>query len=325
MALQTELETSHSFGKIVGKSEKMQHLFTQIQTAAAGDITVLIQGETGTGKELVARSIHHNSPRKTGPFVAVNCAAIPDGLIESELFGHERGAFTGAIEQRIGKFEQANTGTLFLDEIGDMPPALQAKLLRVLEEREFQKVGGTRTISIDIRVLTATHRDLADAVEKGDFRLDLYHRLATFHIGIPPLRERREDIPILAYHFLTKSAAAAEKSIRAISTDALQALTQHNFPGNVRELKNAIESAVLFETTDLLQPQSLLLHQTRGGSQPATSDPMDTTTILPLEEVERRAIIHALKVTNNNISHTAHALGIDRTTLYRKLKKYDLL
>ena len=324
MALQTELETNHSFGEIIGKQKKMQHLFTEIQTAAAGDITVLIQGETGTGKELVARSIHGNSQRKAGPFVAINCAAIPAELIESELFGHERGAFTGATKRRIGKLEQANTGTLFLDEIGDMPPALQAKLLRVLEEREFQRIGGTKTISIDIRVLTATHRDLANAAEKNAFRLDLYHRLAAFTIVIPPLRERREDIPILAHHFLKRYAAAAGKSIRAISTDTLHVLAQHDFSGNVRELKNAIESAVLYETTDLLQPQSLPSHLTQEGSQAATSSPTDTTVILPLDEVERRAIVHALKVMDNDIPDAARALGIGRSTLYRKLKKYNL-
>jgi transcriptional regulator with PAS, ATPase and Fis domain len=325
MALQNKLEMNHSFGEIIGKTEKMQHLFTQIQTAAAGDITVLIQGETGTGKELVARSIHDNSPRKTGPFVAVNCAAIPEGLVESELFGHERGAFTSAYQPRIGQFEQANTGTLFLDEIGDMPPVLQAKVLRVLEAREFQRIGGTKTISIDVRVLTATHRDLADAATKDAFRLDLYHRLAAFTIEIPPLRKRGEDIPILADHFLKRYAAAAGKSIRAISLDALHMLTQHDFPGNVRELKNAIESAVLSETTDQLQPQSLPSHLTQEGSQVATGGSTDTTVILPLDEVERRALVHALKVTDNNTSDAARALGIGRTTLYRKLKKYNLL
>lgn len=325
MTLHTELETNHSFGEIIGKSEKMQHLFTQIQTAAAADITVLIQGETGTGKELVAKSIHDNSPRKAGPLVAVNCAAIPAELIESELFGHERGAFTGAAKRRIGKFEQANTGTLFLDEIGDMPPALQTKLLRVLQEREFQRIGGRKTISTDIRVLTATHRDLADAATKDAFRLDLYHRLAAFIIVIPPLRERREDIPILADHFLKRYATAAEKPIRAISADALQVLAQHAFPGDVRELKNAIESAVLFETTDQLQPQSLPSHLTQEDSQDATGSPTDATVILPLDEVERRAIVHALKVTDNNIPDAAQALGIGRSTLYRKLKEYNLL
>ncbi len=325
MALRTELEANHSFGEIIGKNKKMQHLFTQIQTAAAGTVTVLIQGETGTGKELVARSIHDNSPRKIGPFVAINCAAIPAELIESELFGHERGAFTGAIAQQIGKFEQANTGTLFLDEIGDMPPALQAKLLRVLEEREFQRIGGTKTISIDIRVLTATHRDLADPAKKDAFRSDLYYRLAAFTIRIPPLRERREDIAILAHHFLKRYATAAEKTIRTISTDALQMLKQHDFPGNVRELKNAIESAVLSETTDLLQPQSLPSYLTQEGTQATTEGSADTTTILPLDEVERRAIVRALKVTGGNMSDAAQRLGIGRNTLYRKLEKYNLL
>ena len=199
MALQTELETSHSFGEIIGKTEKMQHLFTQIQTAATGTITVLIQGETGTGKELVAKAIHANSPRKADPFVAINCAAIPAELIENELFGHEPGAFTGANEQQIGKFEHTHTGTLFLDEIGDMPLTLQAKLLRVLEEREFQRIGGTGTIPVDIRVLAATNRDLGNAIREGYFRKDLYYRLAAFPIVVPPLRERREDIPIRTY------------------------------------------------------------------------------------------------------------------------------
>ena len=325
MALQNELEVNHSVGEIIGKSKKMQHVFTEIQTAAAGAISVLIQGETGTGKELIAKAIHDHSQRKAGPFVAFNCAAIPTELIEGQLFGNERGAFTGANQQRIGYFEQADTGTLFLDEIGDMPLTLQTKLLRVLQEREFQRLGGTSTISVDIRVLAATNQDLEEAIRDGYFREDLYHRLAAFPIAVPPLRDRREDIPILADHFLKRYAAAAEKSIRDISTDALQMLIQYDFPGNVRELENIIERAVLYETTDLLQPESLLFHQTRGGSQVATSSPTDTTTILPLDEVERRAIIHALKVTDNNIPNAARALGIDRSTLYRKLKKYNLL
>ena len=324
MALQNELEINHSFGEIVGKSKKIQHVFTEIQIAAAGDISVLIQGETGTGKELIAKAIHDNSPRNAGPFVAFNCAAIPTELIEGELFGNERGAFTGANEHRIGYFEQADTGTLFLDEIGDMPLILQAKLLRVLQEREFQSLGGTSTTSINIRVLAATNQDLENAIRDGYFREDLYHRLAAFPIKVPPLRDRREDIPILADHFLKRYAEASEKSIRDISTDALQMLMQHDFPGNVRELENAIERAVLYETTDRLQSQSLLLHQMQERSQPPTSSPMDTTVILPLDEVERRAIIHALKVTDNNVPDAAEALGIGRSTLYRKLKKYNL-
>ena len=320
----TKLETNHFFGEIIGKTEKMQHVFTQIQTAAAADISVLIQGETGTGKELIAKLIHDSSRGKEGPFVAINCAAIPTELIEGELFGNEPGAFTGAIARRIGYFEQADTGTLFLDEIGDMPLILQAKLLRVLQEREFQRLGGTSTIAIDIRVLAATNQGLEDAIKEGYFREDLYHRLAAFPITVPSLRDRREDIPILADHFLKKYAAAAEKPIRDISTDALQMLMQHDFPGNVRELENAVEKAVLYETTDLLQPQSLLLHQTQERSQSAASSPTGATTILPLDEVERRAIVHALKVTDNNVPAAAQALGIGRSTLYRKLKEYNL-
>ena len=325
MALRTELEANHSFGEIIGKNKKMQHLFTQIQTAAAGTVTVLIQGETGTGKELVARSIHDNSPRKIGPFVAINCAAIPAELIESELFGHERGAFTGANERRIGYFEQANTGTLFLDEIGDMPLTLQAKLLRALQQRELQRIGGTSNISIDIRILAATNQDLENAIREGYFREDLYHRLAVFPITVPPLRERREDIPILAHHFLKKIAAAAEKPIRDISTDALQMLMQQDFPGNVRELENTIKRAVLYEKTDRLQPQSLPSYLTQEGSQATTEGSADTTVILPLDEVEQNAIVHALKVTGGNMSDAAQGLGIGRNTLYRKLEKYNLL
>lgn len=325
MSLRSELEKNYAFGEIIGKSKKMQQLFTLIQTATEGNITVLIQGESGTGKELVAKSIHYNSPRKSGPFVAVNCAAIPETLIESELFGHERGAFTGASARRIGKFEEANKGTLFLDEIGDMQPELQAKLLRVLQDYQFQRVGGTSTISTDIRVLTATNQDLADAIERGDFRMDLYYRIAAFRIVIPPLRERPEDIPILANHFLKKFAAITGKTILAISADTLQTLMKYDFPGNVRELENAIESAVLVETTDLLQRRSLPLHLLQAMPQTDAGEPTDTDVILPLDEVERRTIQHALEVIDNNVSRAARALGIDRSTLHRKLKKYQML
>ena len=320
MSLRAELEKTYAFGEIIGKSQQMQALFTQIQTASEGTISVLIQGESGTGKELVAKSIHYNSPRKVGPFVAVNCAAIPENLIESELFGHERGAFTGASARRIGKFEQAHTGTLFLDEIGDMQPALQAKLLRVLQERQFQRVGGTRNISTDIRVLTATNRDLDTAIENGDFRTDLYYRIAAFQIVIPPLRTRPEDIPILANHFLKKYAATAEKSIHAISADALQVLMQYNFPGNVRELENAIESAVLLETTNILQQRSLPMSLLQAAA--STTDPAG---ILRLDAIERNTIRHALELSDDNISRAAEALGINRSTLHRKLKKYNLI
>lgn len=324
MSLRAQLETTYSFDEIVGKSEKMQHLYTRIQRATEGNITVLIHGESGTGKELVAKAIHYNSPRKAGPFIAINCAAIPEALIESELFGHERGAFTGALTRQIGKFEQANTGTLFLDEIGDMQLPLQAKLLRVLQERQFQRVGGTTNISTDIRVLTATSQDLAAAIKNDTFREDLYYRVAGFPITVPPLRERTEDIPLLANHFLKKYAEAAEKAIHAISPDALHVLMQYDFPGNVRELENTIESAVLMEATDLLQPSSLPWHLLQTILQPTTDNTSsEAPLILPLDEVERRTLVHALEVTGNNISRAAEALGINRSTLHRKLKKYS--
>ena len=324
LRLRTELETTYSFGEIVGKSKSMQQTFALMQRAAASDITVLISGESGTGKELVANAIHFNSPRKAAPFVTVNCAAIPETLIESELFGHERGAFTGATTKRIGKFEHANQGTIFLDEIGDMELALQAKLLRVLQERRVQRVGSTDSIPIDIRVLTATNQDLEAAVEAGAFRKDLFYRISTFPIVVPPLKDRREDIPLLASHFLNKYAEKATKSIKAISPDFLRLLMQHNFPGNVRELENIVEHAVLLETTELLQPSSLPSRILSMISSQPVSFPPDSTEILPLEEVERQTLAHALKIMDNNVTKAAQALNIDRSTLYRKLKLYEL-
>ena len=324
LRLRTELETTYSFGEIVGKSQNMQQMFALMQRATESDITVLISGESGTGKELVARAIHFNSTRKAGPFVTVNCAAIPETLIESELFGHERGAFTGATAQRIGKFEDANRGTIFLDEIGDMELALQAKLLRVLQERQVQRVGGTTNIPVDIRVLTATNQNLEAAVEAGTFRKDLFYRIAAFPIVVPPLKDRREDIPLLANHFLKRYAEKVKKTIKAISADVLRLLMQHDFPGNVRELENIIERAVLLETTELLQPTNLPSQILSMLSSQPVSLPPDSTEVLPFEEVERQTLAHALKVMDNNVTKAAEALKIDRSTLYRKLKLYQL-
>ena len=323
LRLRTELETTYSFAGMVGTSVSMQQVYALMKQAAESDITVLIRGESGTGKELVARSFHFNSSRKEGPFLALNCAAIPETLIESELFGHEQGAFTGATHRNLGAFERAKGGTILLDEIGDMKPALQAKLLRVLQEREIQRVGGTVTIPVDVRVIAATNKNLEDAVKAGEFREDLFYRITAFPIVLPPLRKRREDIPVLAKHFLKKHTASSDKSISGISTAALRLLLQYDWPGNVRELENAIERAVLLETTDVLQahnlpPQLLPLR----ASQNDSSEP---TTVRPLAEVERQALIHALKVQANNVTQTAQALGISRATLYRKLKKYNLL
>ena len=321
LRLRTELETTSSFADMVGTSPKMQQVYALMQQAAEGDIAVLIRGESGTGKELVAKSVHLNSPRKQGPFVALNCAAIPETLIESELFGHERGAFTGATEQRRGAFERAGGGTILLDEIGDMPYALQGKLLRVLQEREIQRVGGTASIPVDIRVMTATNKDIELLVKRGEFRQDLFYRVAAFPIEIPPLRERREDIPLLARHFLDKHAERAGKSISGISTAALRLLLQYDWPGNVRELENAIERAVLLETDAVLQAGSLPFQLSSVVTAGSNRSPPE---VLPLAEVERQALVHALEAADNNVTQAARALGINRSTLHRKLKRYNL-
>ena len=319
--LRTELEKTSSFTGIVGTSPRMRQVYALMNQAAEGNITVLIHGESGTGKELVARSIHSNSAYKQGPFLAVDCAAIPETLIESELFGHERGAFTGATQRRIGAFERADGGTVLLDEIGDMPYALQTRLLRVLQERVVKRVGGTAPIPVDIRVIAATNKDLDRAVRKGEFREDLFYRISAFLIAIPPLRERREDIPLLVRHFIDKHAECIGKSISGISAAALHLLLQYNWPGNVRELENAIARAVLLETTSVLQVASL---PPQLSPVIAAGETSSKAVILPLVEVERQALILALKVTDNNVTQAARALGINRTTLQRKLKKYDL-
>ena len=300
----------------------MQSVFTLIQRAAESDITVLIQGESGTGKELVSRMIHGNSARKKSPLVAINCAAIPETLIESELFGHERGAYTGAAGRRAGQFEAAHGGTVLLDEIGDMPLALQAKLLRFLEERELRRVGGTETIPIDVRVIAATNRDLEGAVKAGEFRADLFFRLAVFPLVLPPLREHREDIPLLAAHFIEECDEGPGATVNGISPAALQRLLAYDWPGNVRELRNAIERALLLETTDRLQVDSLppevaATATSRWGAP-------DSTGVVPLAQIERRAIRHALEASNHNVADAARALGINRATLYRKLKNRRL-
>ena len=321
LRLRTELETTHSLDGIVGASLPMRRVYALTRRAAESDITVLIR-ESGTGKELVAKSFHFHSSRSAGPFLAINCAAIPETLIESELFGHERGAFTGATGRRIGAFESAKGGTIFLDEVGDMPSALQSKLLRVLQEREIQRVGGRATIPVDVRVIAATNKNLEDAVKAGEFREDLFYRIAAFPIVIPPLRQRREDIPLLAKHFLNKHVGA-DRPISGISTAALRVLLQYDWPGNVRELENAIERAVLLETTDVLHAHNLPPHMSPVVS--SGSDRPARVNVLPLMEVERQALSHALAVADNNITRAARALGINRTTLHRKLKKYNLL
>ena len=325
LRLRSELDTTYTFEGMVGVGRNMQQVYTLMQRAAESDLTVLIEGESGTGKELVAKSIHYNGDRKTGPFVAVNCAAVPETLVESELFGHERGAFTGASKQRAGQFERAHGGTIFLDEIGDLSGTLQGKLLRVLEEREILRVGGTADIPVDIRVIAATNKDLEGAVKAGAFRGDLFYRLAAFRLTLPPLRERLEDLPLLAAHFLKRYAERIGKSIDGMSPAALQGLLAHDWPGNVRELKNAIEYGVLLETTDRLQAGSL-------PSQIATPEPAGhgpggavARPVLSLAEIERQALVQAVEAAHKNTAEAAQMLGVSRATLYRKLRKYELL
>ena len=324
ISLRHELKDSYSFDGygLIGNSTAMRSIYEKIHLASEADIGVLIQGESGTGKELVAKAIHYNSARSNRRFVPINCAAIPDSLIESELFGHERGAFTGAANRRIGKFEEANGGTIFLDEIGDMPLTSQAKLLRVLEERRIQRVGGTTHIDLDLRVIAATNHAIEEEMKTGDFREDLYYRIAAFLITIPPLRDRREDIPALANHF-TQNTDNGRKRIDTIAPDALGVLMRYRFPGNVRELKNIIERAVLLETSDMLQASTLSLQipdvPGSASDQYSSRHPGD---LLTLEQLERQAIRHALEVTKNNISRAAQALGINRSTLHRKMKAH---
>lgn len=319
--LRTELETTYSFAGLVGTSKGMHTVFALMKQAAESDITALIQGESGTGKELVARSFHFNSSRKNGPFVALDCATIPETLIESELFGHEKGAFTGATTRRVGAFERADGGTILIDEIGDLPYPLQGTLLRVLQEREIQRIGGTAPVSVDIRVIAATNKDLERAVKAGEFREDLFYRVAAFPIVIPPLRERREDIPALVEHFIEKFAKRLNKSIDGISTAALRLLLQYDWPGNVRELENAIERAVLLETTPVIQAGNLPPQLSPAIT--SSQDDLERSASLSLAEVERQAVLLALEVSGDNVTRAANALGIHRATLHRKLKKYN--
>ena len=324
LRLRAELSTRYSFAGIVGSSAAMQQVYGLMKRALEGDVIVLIRGESGTGKELVAKSLHFNGARASGPFLAVNCAAVPDSLIESELFGHEKGAFTGATQRRIGCFERAHGGAILLDEIGDMQPALQAKLLRVLQEREIQRVGGAATIAVDVQVIAATNQNLEEAMRAGRFREDLFYRIAAFPIVIPPLRERRDDIPLLADHFLKKQAESNPAAPRRISAGAMQCLLRYDWPGNVRELESAIARAALLSTGGVLQagnlpPQIAAPERAAGG---AGAPPAD---VPPLAETERGAITRALAASGNNVTRVAQALGINRTTLHRKLKKYDLI
>ena len=320
--LEDEIRTEYDFEEIVGESQSLKRALRDVETVAPTDSTVLIQGESGTGKELIARAIHNLSARRERTLVKVNCAAIPTGLIESELFGHEKGAFTGAISQKIGRFELADKGTLFLDEIGDIPLELQPKLLRVLQEREFERLGSTRTVKVDIRLVTATNRDLSQMIANREFREDLFYRLNVFPIPLPPLRERREDIPLLVRYFTQKYARRMNRPIETIPSEAMEALTNWNWPGNVRELENLMERAVILTRGSVLH---VPLAELRNGGE--TAAPAITGALTTLEEAEREHILRALRESKWVVGGPAGAaarLGLKRTTLQSRMQKLGI-
>ncbi len=323
--LRREIEREHSFSGIIGKSEKMQDLFGIVRSIAETDVTVLIQGETGTGKELIARAIHYNGPRKAKRFVAVNCGALSETLLESELFGHEKGAFTGAITLRKGIFEVADGGTLFLDEIGEISQNTQVKLLRVLQEGEFQRVGGSDPIRVDIRIVAATNQNLADLVKAGRFRQDLFYRLNVFPITVPPLRERAEDIPVLASHFIEKFNKGMKKDIDEIGPQAMTLLMAYSWPGNVRELENAIQRMMVVSKNRILDIQGLP-PEIRGKEEGPKEKAKDLKGIARESSgiAEKMAILDALSKTGENVTKAARLLGISRATLQNKMKAYGL-
>ena len=319
--LEEEVRTEHNIGEIVGGSAALRRVLKEVETVAPTGSTVLIRGETGTGKELIARALHELSPRRGRTFVKLNCAAIPTGLLESELFGHEKGAFTGAISQKAGRFELAHQGTLFLDEVGDIPPELQAKLLRVLQEQEFERLGGTKTIKVDVRLVAATHRDLARMVADGRFREDLYYRLNVFPVVLPPLRERLDDIPRLVRHFTQRFARRMGRRIEAIPSAVMEALVRYPWPGNIRELQNVIERAVILSPGPSLQVPL-------GDLQPAPAQAqVPAATPGTLADAERDHILGVLRETGwvlGGPNGAAARLGMKRTTLQSKIKKLGI-
>jgi two-component system response regulator AtoC len=313
---------------MIGKGRGMRHIFHLIEQIAPSRATVLVMGESGTGKELVSRAIHHQSPRKHFPFITINCAAIPETLMESELFGHEKGAFTDAIEKKLGRCEVAHQGTLFLDEIGELSLATQAKILRFLEEKEFNRVGSSKTIKVDVRLITATNKDLTQQIKKGEFREDLYYRINVVPIVIPPLRERREDIPLLIEHFIKKTNEENGKRVKGVSEEALAWMTQYDWPGNVRELENLIERMVALTPNEYIQPRelpfpSLGTPKTNGLKESILQG--NVSLLKAEEEFERELISDALKKANNVQSQAAELLGISRRILKYKIDKLGIL
>jgi DNA-binding NtrC family response regulator len=335
--LRSEIKQKHGFDNIIGNSPEVQKAYVIAAQVAQTDATVLILGETGTGKEYLARTIHYQSGRMDGPFVKVNCSALPESLLESELFGHEKGAFTHAVMRHIGRFETAHKGTVFLDEIGDITPAVQTKLLRVLQEKQFERVGGSETLTVDTRVIAATNRDLEKAMAEKEFRDDLYYRLNVINIKLPPLRERRSDIEVFASHFLNLYAEETGKPITRFSDEALSSLTSRDWPGNIRELQNAVERAVILCNSDTILPQHLMLPISlapnaslapdfkSGTPNEAGPDGLrDLPVTAPLRDVEKVHIERVLRHLKWNQSTAAQVLGIDRKTLRNKIREFKL-
>jgi two-component system response regulator HydG len=316
--LRTRIEHSAEFSGIIGKDPQMQNIYRLIEDIAPTDATVLIQGESGTGKELVARAIHQQSPRKDKPFVVINCSAYPATLLESELFGHEKGAFTGAIRQKTGRFEQADGGTVFLDEIGEIAPSAQIKLLRVLQSQKFERIGGEKTLSVNVRILAATNKDLIKEVANGSFREDLFYRLNVIPIHLPPLRKRRNDIPLLARHFLRRFAVEQNKEIQDFSSEAMRLLLDYPWPGNVRELENSTEH------TAVLAKQSTVEISDLPSAIRDTAAPVFSETPGTIFENERKLLLEVLSECGWNKKKAALQLGISRSTLYEKIKKYQI-
>jgi two-component system response regulator AtoC len=322
--LKLELSEGFRFNRIITRDPVMQALCDSVVRIAASNATVVIQGESGVGKELLATSLHYHSPRAERPFVKINCGAIPEGLLESEFFGHEKGAFTGAVARRTGRFEHADGGTLFLDEIGDLPLALQVKLLRVIQDREFERVGGNKTLHVDVRMVVATNRDLEAMVAAGTFRSDLYYRLNVVTLPVPPLRRRPADIPLLASHFLRKFATEHGRDIDGFDDHALAILQRYAWPGNVRELANAVERAVVMSTGNTLFAEDLPLPVVHASRPPAADEARPKTLKEQVREFETRVIIQALEQHQGNRSHTAADLGISRRALLYKLHEFNL-
>ncbi|SDF86490.1 sigma-54-dependent transcriptional regulator [Sporolituus thermophilus] len=321
-ALRHEVQNKYQLGNIIGKSAVMQQVYKTVGRVAPTNATVLITGESGSGKELIAKTIHNNSPRRDGPFIKVNCGALPEGLMESELFGYEKGAFTGAVGRKPGRFELAHQGTLFLDEVGELTPPLQVKLLRVLQEREFERVGGTETIKVDVRIIAATNRNLEEMVHKGLFREDLYYRLKVVPIHVPPLRERVEDIPLFVDYFVRRFAAEAHREVPYVTPEAMELFKRYHWPGNVRELANVLERAVIM-SSGVIGVQDLP-GLTTAAASPAIVIPETGTLREILHQVEKQVIARALKAHHGNRVKTAQALDISRRALLYKIEEYGL-